>query len=68
MDVTRILSITANLGYARTAITHPATATHNCLTNGEPTSAEISDGPVRMTGDREDIEDIKTDFLQVLSG
>ena len=58
LDVTRILSITANLGYARTAITHPATATHSCLTDRERTSAEISDGPVRIVGDRKDNEDI----------
>lgn len=63
MDSTRILSITANLGDAKTTITHPATTTHSRLTPEDRAKAGITDGMIRVAVGLEDIEDIKRDLL-----
>ncbi|MCP5334208.1 MAG: O-succinylhomoserine sulfhydrylase [Oceanospirillaceae bacterium] len=67
MDSTRILSITANLGDAKTTITHPATTTHSRLTPEDRAKAGITDGMIRVAVGLEDIEDIKRDLLFGLS-
>jgi O-succinylhomoserine sulfhydrylase len=66
IDNTRMLSITANLGDAKTTITHPATTTHGRLTDAEREQAGIGDGLVRIAVGLEDIEDIKTDLQRGL--
>lgn len=68
IDVTRMLSITASLGDARTTIPHPVKTSHGCLTDEGRASAGISAGLVGTVGGMEDIEDIKTDLLQGLFG
>jgi O-succinylhomoserine sulfhydrylase len=62
VDATRMISITANLGDAKTAITHPATTTHGRLTPEQRQDAGISDGLIRVAVGLEDIEDIKDDI------
>lgn len=62
IDSTRMLSITANLGDAKTTITHPATTTHGRLTEQEREAAGITDGLVRVAVGLEDIDDIKGDL------
>lgn len=62
MDSTRLVSITANLGDARTTITHPATTTHCRLTEEQRLQAGISDGLIRVACGLEDIEDIQRDL------
>ena len=64
IDATQLLSITANLGDAKTTITHPATTTHNRLTAERRVEAGISDGLIRVAVGLEDIEDIKADLLR----
>jgi O-succinylhomoserine sulfhydrylase len=64
IDATRMLSITANLGDAKTTITHPATTTHGRLTDAERAAAGIQDGLVRIAVGLEDIDDIKDDLLR----
>ncbi len=64
IDATQLLSITANLGDAKTTITHPATTTHNRLTAEQRAEAGISDGLIRVAVGLEDIEDIKADLLR----
>lgn len=66
IDATRLLSITGNLGDARTTITHPATTTHGRLSDEQKTSAGISDGLIRIAVGLEDIEDIKADLARGL--
>ncbi|MCW9025199.1 MAG: O-succinylhomoserine sulfhydrylase [Gammaproteobacteria bacterium] len=67
IDSTRMLSITANLGDAKTTITHPATTTHGRLTDEERAEAGISDGLIRIAVGLEDIDDIKVDIARGLS-
>ncbi|MET0106110.1 MAG: O-succinylhomoserine sulfhydrylase [Sedimenticola sp.] len=62
IDATRMLSITANLGDAKTTITHPATTTHGRLSDEEKALAGITDGLVRVAVGLEEIEDIQADL------
>lgn len=62
VDATQLISITANLGDAKSTITHPATTTHARLTPEQRAAAGISDGLVRIAIGFEDIDDIKADL------
>lgn len=62
IDSTSMLSITANLGDAKSTITHPATTTHGRLTPEQRSDAGVSDGLVRIAVGLEDINDIKADL------
>lgn len=62
IDSTRLLSITANLGDAKSTITHPATTTHGRLSDEERKNAGISDGLIRISVGLESIVDIKSDI------
>lgn len=62
IDATSLFSITANLGDAKSTITHPATTTHNRLSDAERQSAGIKEGLIRLSIGLEDVEDIKADL------
>jgi len=62
IDRTRLISITANLGDAKTTITHPATTTHGRLTPQERERAGIGEGLVRISAGLEDVADIQNDL------
>lgn len=62
IDHTRLISITANLGDAKTTITHPATTTHGRLTPQERERAGIGEGLVRISAGLEDVADIQNDL------
>lgn len=61
IDATQLLSITANLGDAKSTITHPATTTHSRVTPEARALAGIGDGLVRIAVGLEYIDDIKAD-------
>lgn len=67
IDNTRLLSITANLGDAKSTITHPATTTHGRLTEAERDEAGIAEGLVRIAVGLEEVEDIKADLQRGLA-
>ena len=67
IDATTFLSITANLGDAKTTITHPATTTHGRLSNEDKAAAGITDGLIRVAVGLEDYDDIKTDLARGLT-
>jgi len=62
IDNTRMLSITANLGDAKTTITHPATTTHGRLSDQDKAKAGITSGLIRVSVGLENIDDIKADI------
>ncbi|HEY5700879.1 MAG TPA: O-succinylhomoserine sulfhydrylase [Gammaproteobacteria bacterium] len=62
IDSTRFLSITANLGDAKTTITHPASTTHGRLTQAQRDAAGIRDSLIRVAVGLEELEDIRTDL------
>ena len=67
IDATELFSITANLGDAKTTITHPASTTHGRISDAERRSAGISEGLIRLSVGLEDFEDIKADLQKGLS-
>lgn len=66
IDATRLLSITGNLGDAKTTITHPATTTHGRLSDAQKASAGIADGLIRIAVGLESLDDIKADLSRGL--
>ena len=67
IDSTRILSLTANLGDAKTTIVHPATTTHGRLSAEEKTASGITENLIRIAVGLEAIEDIKADLQRGLA-
>ena len=63
----KMLSLTANLGDARTTVTHPATTTHSKLSEEERLCVGISPGLVRISVGLENIQDIMLDIDQALA-
>ncbi len=66
IDQTHVVSITANLGDAKTTITHPATTTHGRLTPEQRAEAGISDGMLRVSVGFEAVDDLKRDLQRGL--
>ncbi|MEP1472194.1 MAG: O-succinylhomoserine sulfhydrylase [Halieaceae bacterium] len=62
IDATRIMSLTANLGDAKTTIVHPATTTHGRLTPEQRTEAGIADNLIRVAVGLEHVDDLKADL------
>ncbi|MEB4591929.1 O-succinylhomoserine sulfhydrylase [Candidatus Thiothrix sp. Deng01] len=66
VDSTRMLSITANLGDAKSTITHPATTTHGRLSAEQKEQAGIAEGLLRVSVGLENIQDIQRDLMRGL--
>lgn len=64
IDATRVFSITANLGDAKSTITHPATTTHGRLTPEQRVEAGISDGLIRIAVGLESVSDLQDDLAR----
>ncbi|MFT5335160.1 MAG: O-succinylhomoserine sulfhydrylase, partial [Halioglobus sp.] len=62
IDATRIMSLTANLGDAKTTIVHPATTTHSRLAPADKALAGITDNLIRVAVGLEHVDDLKTDL------
>lgn len=62
IDATRLLSITANLGDAKSTITHPATTTHSRISLAERDRAGIGEGLLRISVGLEDVRDLQADL------
>ncbi len=62
IDASKMISITANLGDAKSTITHPATTTHSRVAAEARAAAGIVDGLVRIAVGLEHIDDIKADL------
>ncbi|HBD11244.1 MAG TPA: O-succinylhomoserine sulfhydrylase [Porticoccaceae bacterium] len=66
IDATRMLSLTANLGDAKTTIVHPATTTHGRLDAGQREESGITENLIRVAVGLESIDDIKADLARGL--
>ena len=62
----KLASHLANVGDAKTLVIHPASTTHQQLTDAEQRSAGVTPGLVRVSVGIEHIEDIIADFAQAL--
>lgn len=67
IDNTQMLSLTANLGDAKTTIVHPATTTHGRLSDEQKAETGITENLIRIAVGLEDITDIKADLSRGLS-
>ncbi|BBP01783.1 O-succinylhomoserine sulfhydrylase [Sulfuriferula nivalis] len=66
IDATKMISITANLGDAKTTITHPTTTTHSRMTPEQRANAGINDGLLRVAVGLESLRDIQNDLARGL--
>ena len=67
-DAIELLSLSANLGDARSIVTHPASTTHSKLSEEERLASGITGGSVRVSVGLEHIDDIIADIDQALNG
>lgn len=61
INATQLMSLTANLGDAKTTIVHPATTTHGRLSDEQRQEAGIAEGLIRLAVGLEHIDDLKRD-------
>ena len=66
MNAFKLIDISNNLGDAKSLVTHPASTTHQRLSQEERDAVGVTDGLVRISVGLEDIEDIKEDLDQAL--
>lgn len=66
VDAVKMLSITANLGDAKTTITHPASTTHGRLSQAERDEAGVVEGLLRISVGLEEVDDICADLARGL--
>lgn len=58
---TELMSLTANLGDAKTTVVHPASTTHGRLSDEQRRASGIADGLIRIAVGLEDLEDLQAD-------
>lgn len=66
LNALEIVVISNNLGDAKSIVTHPATTTHQRLTEAQRAELGISPGLVRLSLGLEDVEDLIADVRQAL--
>ncbi len=66
VDGCKLLSITANLGDAKSTITHPASTTQSRMTPEQRAFAGIGDGLIRVAVGLESVRDIRNDLARGL--
>ncbi len=67
LDALKVLSMTPNLGDARSIATHPASTTHSKLTEAERLAIGITPGLIRISTGLENVQDIINDIEQALA-
>ncbi len=67
LDATRVLSLTANLGDAKTTVVHPATTTHGRLSDEQKAQSGITENLIRVAVGLEAVADIQADLDRGLS-
>ncbi len=66
IDNAELISITANLGDAKTTLTHPASTTHARITPEARAAAGLSDGLLRVAVGLEAVVDVQNDLSRGL--
>jgi O-succinylhomoserine sulfhydrylase len=66
VDSCKVLSITANLGDAKSTITHPASTTHGRLSPEARAAAGVEEGLLRIAVGLESLRDLEDDLTQGL--
>jgi O-acetylhomoserine (thiol)-lyase len=66
-DTTKLFSLLANIGDTKSLIIHPASTTHQQLSNEAQASAGVSQDLIRLSVGLENIEDLKADLKESFS-
>lgn len=64
----KLASLLANVGDAKTLVIHPASTTHQQLSEAEQLTSGVTSGHIRVSVGIEHIDDIINDFEQALNG
>ena len=64
----KLASLVANVGDAKTLVIHPASTTHQQLSDDEQATSGVTAGQIRVSVGIEHIDDIINDFEQALNG
>ncbi|HJR99637.1 MAG TPA: O-acetylhomoserine aminocarboxypropyltransferase/cysteine synthase [Flavobacterium sp.] len=64
VDQTKLFSLLANIGDTKSLIIHPASTTHQQLSEKEQASTGVSQDLIRLSVGLEDIEDLKADLKE----
>ena len=67
VDNAKVFSLLANIGDTKSLIIHPASTTHQQLTEEQQLAAGVSSDLIRLSVGLEDIEDLKTDLKEAFS-
>jgi O-succinylhomoserine sulfhydrylase len=67
IDRVHLLSITANLGDAKSTITHPATTTHGRISAEQREASGVTEGLIRLSVGLEEVADLQADLEQALA-
>jgi O-succinylhomoserine sulfhydrylase len=66
VNALRIPTITANLGDAKSTVTHPASTTHARVSEAERAAGGVTEGLVRISAGLESTADLEADVVQAL--
>jgi len=66
-DATKIFSLLANIGDTKSLIIHPASTTHQQLTEEEQLTSGVSQDLIRLSVGLESVDDLKNDIEQALN-
>ncbi|MGY5354833.1 O-acetylhomoserine aminocarboxypropyltransferase/cysteine synthase family protein [Wenyingzhuangia sp. IMCC45467] len=66
-DATQIFSLLANIGDTKSLIIHPASTTHQQLSEADQAGAGVTQDLIRLSVGLENIEDLKADIAQAFS-
>ncbi|XCF07171.1 O-acetylhomoserine aminocarboxypropyltransferase/cysteine synthase family protein [Tamlana crocina] len=66
-DNTKLFSLLANIGDTKSLIIHPASTTHQQLTEEQQASAGVSGDLIRLSVGIEDVEDLKADLKEAFA-
>lgn len=64
IDALEFISITANLGDAKSTVTHPATTTHGRLSDSDREKSGITDNLIRISVGLENVDDLMVDIAR----
>ena len=64
-DETKLFSLLANIGDTKSLIIHPASTTHQQLSDSEQETTGVSKDLIRLSVGLEDIDDLKADLKEV---
>ncbi len=67
VDETKLFSLLANIGDTKSLIIHPASTTHQQLSDEQQESAGVTKDLVRLSVGLEDLEDLKSDLENALA-